>query len=547
MTKEKNKLLVAIALLLATTAVFAVRSIASAQTATSTNTSSTALGVVCAGTATGNMITWTATPNGGTAPYTYLWSGSEVDGNVTSTVIAGYPANGTYTSTIAITDADANTASSTCSADVTGMPTGTTPTPTSTLPIADLTIAQSVDNTTPSVGSMINYTLTVTANGPATSTGAMATDLLPTGISFVSATPTMGTYQSSSGLWTIGDMTPSSTAMLTIGATVASGTENQIISNSATVGESSTVMNLDATTSAATVITVASSTGNSTSTGGGSGGTTSTSTPLSVSCDWGYDTPNTITWVASASGGTAPYTYSWSGNQIQNATASSVTETYPKTGTYDAMVNVTDAANQTGTASCSASVNSTAPPPTVPTSTPPVPPGITIQPTLTIGPNGSFLGHGMIVTAIASTSIQAQIWGITYTISWPGRLPQFLFRTGNDNTEWIPSVQLNVGDQIGVSGFVSPSNPLVVTSDVIRDYAILGPRPPHPFLFGSTGNGGDEDDNGSGTTTTIGTGTSTATSTTGNSSSSNYFENQLNNLFSQLQNLQNLFHNTFNR
>ncbi len=76
----------------------------------------------------------------------------------------------------------------------------------------------------------------VSALGPATSTGVMATDILPAGLTFVSATTSRGSYASSTGTWTIGDMSASSTATLTIAAIVnaSSGT----ITNTATVDES---------------------------------------------------------------------------------------------------------------------------------------------------------------------------------------------------------------------------------------------------------------------------------------------------------------------
>ena len=80
------------------------------------------------------------------------------------------------------------------------------------LRLRDLSITKTVDNATPSVGDTVNYTLTVSALGPATSTDVVATDTLPSGLTFENATSSVGNYASSTGTWTIGDLSASSTA-----------------------------------------------------------------------------------------------------------------------------------------------------------------------------------------------------------------------------------------------------------------------------------------------------------------------------------------------
>ncbi|MDR3581679.1 MAG: isopeptide-forming domain-containing fimbrial protein [Candidatus Pacebacteria bacterium] len=105
---------------------------------------------------------------------------------------------------------------------------------------ADISIAKSVDTTSTVEGSLVNYTISVTDLGPATSTGVVATDTLPSGLTFVSATSSTGTYSSSTGAWTIGDLSPNATATLAIAATVKSGTANTTITNTAIVSETST-------------------------------------------------------------------------------------------------------------------------------------------------------------------------------------------------------------------------------------------------------------------------------------------------------------------
>src|SRR5262249_45650729 len=64
---------------------------------------------------------------------------------------------------------------------------------------ADLAVTKTVSNSTPTVGDTIIYTVTVTNGGPANATGVALTDLLPAGLTFISATPSQGTYNSSTG------------------------------------------------------------------------------------------------------------------------------------------------------------------------------------------------------------------------------------------------------------------------------------------------------------------------------------------------------------
>ena len=85
---------------------------------------------------------------------------------------------------------------------------------------ADLALAKSVSNPTPNVGDTIRYTITLTDNGPNAATNAQVTDLLPAGLSFVSASPSEGTYNPATGLWRVGTVNVGSPATLVVQATV---------------------------------------------------------------------------------------------------------------------------------------------------------------------------------------------------------------------------------------------------------------------------------------------------------------------------------------
>src|SRR3954452_16646385 len=60
----------------------------------------------------------------------------------------------------------------------------------------------------------------------------IVTDLLPTGVTFVSANPSQGAYSNVTGIWTVGTVAAAATPTLTITVTV--NATNQII-NTATV------------------------------------------------------------------------------------------------------------------------------------------------------------------------------------------------------------------------------------------------------------------------------------------------------------------------
>src|SRR5262249_55566941 len=87
---------------------------------------------------------------------------------------------------------------------------------------ADLEVSKSVSDPSPNVGDTITFTVTLTDNGPDPATGVEVPDLLPAGLALVSATPSKGTYVSSSGLWTIGTLTTTTPQTLLILATVES-------------------------------------------------------------------------------------------------------------------------------------------------------------------------------------------------------------------------------------------------------------------------------------------------------------------------------------
>ena len=100
---------------------------------------------------------------------------------------------------------------------------------------ADLVLTKSVSNPTPSTWKATRSPSPVTArdNGPSAATGVTVQDLLPVGVTFVSATPSRGSYNSATGTWTIGNLGLSTAQTLVIQATVASPNPS---TNTATIG-----------------------------------------------------------------------------------------------------------------------------------------------------------------------------------------------------------------------------------------------------------------------------------------------------------------------
>src|SRR5262249_48579717 len=87
---------------------------------------------------------------------------------------------------------------------------------------SDLAVTKTVSNPTPNVGDTITFTLKLTNTGPDAATNVTVQDLLPTGLTFVSATPSQGTYNAGTVVWSVGTVTTTTPQTLQIRAPVAS-------------------------------------------------------------------------------------------------------------------------------------------------------------------------------------------------------------------------------------------------------------------------------------------------------------------------------------
>ncbi len=104
--------------------------------------------------------------------------------------------------------------------------------------LADLAVTKIVSNPVPAVGTNVTFTVTLRNDGPSDASGIAVTDVLPSGLAFVSASASQGAYASATGIWAAGALVLNASATLTITATV---TQAGTIANTATVTASNAI------------------------------------------------------------------------------------------------------------------------------------------------------------------------------------------------------------------------------------------------------------------------------------------------------------------
>ncbi|MBV1729408.1 MAG: DUF11 domain-containing protein, partial [Methanobacterium sp.] len=100
-------------------------------------------------------------------------------------------------------------------------------------PVASIQITQTV-NTPVNVGDQVNFVVTAKNNGPNTATNIVIRDLVPVNLSNAVITPSVGTYNPSTGLWTIPTLLNGSSATLTISGVSSIPMAGKTINNTAT-------------------------------------------------------------------------------------------------------------------------------------------------------------------------------------------------------------------------------------------------------------------------------------------------------------------------
>ncbi len=103
------------------------------------------------------------------------------------------------------------------------------------IPNADLSITKTVDNINPAEADEITYTLRVVNNGPLDASSVLAVDAVPSGLTYLSASATSGSYNNTTGQWSIGSLANGASATLSLHATVNVGQGGSEIPNTASV------------------------------------------------------------------------------------------------------------------------------------------------------------------------------------------------------------------------------------------------------------------------------------------------------------------------
>jgi uncharacterized repeat protein (TIGR01451 family) len=101
----------------------------------------------------------------------------------------------------------------------------------------DLGVTLSMDTANPREDQTVNFTAQVANLGQAAATGVQVTDLLPSGVTFVSASTAAGSYDPATGSWDVGSLLPGGSATLQLTVTVNNGTVGQTITDAASISQ----------------------------------------------------------------------------------------------------------------------------------------------------------------------------------------------------------------------------------------------------------------------------------------------------------------------
>ncbi|MDZ7687926.1 MAG: ice-binding family protein [Halobacteriales archaeon] len=136
------------------------------------------------------------------------WTVGDLDGNQTETLTLTVNVSqaGTYTNTASITESDQDDFDQTNNVDTATVTAGDDE--------ADLAVNKLVDKLAVNVGETFEFTVNLTNNGPDNATGVTVKDLLPNGLTLLNSSVTQGSYDASTGIWTVGDLDGNQTETL---------------------------------------------------------------------------------------------------------------------------------------------------------------------------------------------------------------------------------------------------------------------------------------------------------------------------------------------
>lgn len=81
-------------------------------------------------------------------------------------------------------------------------------------PTSNLGVSKTVSKSNPSIGEVISFTITAVNNGPDAAGGVEVLDIIPSGYTYISNSPSLGNYDFNSGVWSIGTLNNGASATL---------------------------------------------------------------------------------------------------------------------------------------------------------------------------------------------------------------------------------------------------------------------------------------------------------------------------------------------
>lgn len=131
--------------------------------------------------------------------------------SATLTVTATILSTGSYANTATIVGAQADPDPSNNTATVTPVPGALQ---------ANLGVSKTAGNMSPVIGDNVVFTITANNAGPDAATGVSVSEQLPGGYTYISSAASVGSFNSGTGIWTIGTMANGASATLTVTARV---------------------------------------------------------------------------------------------------------------------------------------------------------------------------------------------------------------------------------------------------------------------------------------------------------------------------------------
>ncbi|WP_194138727.1 HYR domain-containing protein [Flavobacterium hungaricum] len=240
---------------------------------------------------------------------TYISAGGCTNSSATLTTPSGFLPYQWYYNGTAITGANSSTYTATKTGAYSVSSTLACGSQTQSKPVnvtlcTDLGITKTVNIASPCVNSNVEFTITASNLGGNNATGVSVNDLLPSGYTYVSSTASTGTYNSTTGVWSIGDLEPAAAVTLKVVATVkATGSYNNTAAFSSSFVDSNAANNSASVSTTPKTLPAALSLSGSTICPPASGGTITSTTSVSGVSYQLYNSSNAVVQTAKSGNG----------------------------------------------------------------------------------------------------------------------------------------------------------------------------------------------------------------------------------------------------